>query len=154
MPSLSTPGEKVALQTWLVELVMTRANKGRKLPPKFWNDLKYRGRFRREIQGLNKGLKEYGQTAVIRATWNNFLDTFTDYQKFTFLLQCEMERLKRLSLPKDFSPVEIENIQPPPDLRIKTSNMASHQGGKKFKHSVFEKLANLENGDSNGQEES
>lgn len=143
VPSLSTPGEKVALTTWLIELVMTRRNKGRPLPPKFWNELKYRGQFRREIMALNKGIKEYGQTAVIRATYNNFLDTFTDYQQFTYLLQMEMERLKRLANPKDLTEVVMqEPTILPKDLRPEYFvSLPARQQGKK---SLFDRLKELE----------
>lgn len=139
VPSLSTPGEKVALTTWLIELVMTRRNKGHKLPPKFWNELKYRGQFRREIMALNKAIKEYGQQAVIRATYNNFLDTFTDYKEFTYLLQLEMERLKRLAAPKDLMEIKKSAAEIlPPDLREKTTQIKTPQ------KSLFKRLEELE----------
>lgn len=117
MDSICTPGMRVNIQTYLVELVMVRRNKGKLLPSKFWTELKWRGQFRREIMAINKAIKEYGKYCVIRAILNNFIDTLTDYQKFVYLVQLEMERLKRLGAPKDTRAVKPENLIVGPDLR-------------------------------------
>lgn len=132
--SITQPGAKVNIPTYLVELVMVRANKGKNLPPKFWNDLKWRGRFRREIMGVNKAIREYGLYCVIRAVVNNFIDTFTDYQKFIFVVQQELERLKRLAAAKDTSSIRSECQEVGEDLRdYKTTK----------KKGLFERLGEL-----------
>lgn len=135
MDSICTPGMRVNIQTYLVELVMVRKNKGKVLPAKFWTELKYRGQFRREIMAVNKAIKEYGKYCVIRAILNNFIDTLTDYQNFTYLVQLEMERLKRLAVPKDTREATVEKLEVGPDLR---------EGMKaKQKRGLFSRLGEL-----------
>lgn len=135
MDSICTPGMRVNIQTYLVELVMVRKNKGKLLPAKFWTELKYRGQFRREIMAVNKAIKEYGKYCVIRAILNNFIDTLTDYQNFTYLVQLEMERLKRLAVPKDTREAIEEKKIVGPDLR---------EGMKaKQKRGLFSRLGEL-----------
>lgn len=138
MDSICTPGMRVNIQTYLVELVMVRRNKGKVLPAKFWTELKWRGQFRREIMAVNKAIKEYGKYCVIRAISNNFIDTLTDYQTFVYLVQLEMERLKRLATPKDNRLVEPENLIVGPDLR-EGMRAATKRG-------LFNRLGELKNG--------
>lgn len=116
--SLSTPGTKQDCSNYLVELAFLRANKGTKLPPKFWQQQRYKWRYRREIQACRKFIKKYGEPFVLHvAIHNQALTTWTDFARVEFLLQQLQERRERLALPKDTSPVEQESVKVTKDVR-------------------------------------
>ena len=61
--SLSTPGTRQDCSNYLVELAFLKSNRGIRLPPKFWQQVKYKFRYRREIQACRKFIKKYGEGA-------------------------------------------------------------------------------------------
>ncbi len=135
-PSLTTPGHRMELKTWLVEIIMVRANKGVKLPAKFWSDSRWKWKFVNELKAVTKSIKRYGEGPIIRAVYSRHLTTFTSYGELEVALQAEDERAKRLKAPKDLTeskPIEIEQL---PDLR-------ENKPAKK-KAGLFDRLTDME----------
>lgn len=142
--SQTTPGHKMLPRSWVAELVMWRANRG-KLPPYFWRNQKWKWKYGQEVRAATKFVKKYGEDAVVRVVCaNKKLITLSSYGDIEFLLQQEEERLRRLSLPKDTTPLAEEVHEPLEDLREPRS--VSRKVG------LFEKLAMLEK-DNNGEKE-
>ena len=136
--STSTPGHKMFIRSWLAELVMTRANRGRPLKPYFWRDTRWKWRYTNEVKAASKFIKKYGEALVVRVVCDHKINTFTDYGNLEFLLQNEQARIDRLSIPKDLSKVENEDPGVVEDLREPRSFS--------IKKTLFERLAELENG--------
>jgi hypothetical protein len=131
--SISTPGKRVGIETRLIEIAITRRQRGQVPPPDFWKLNKYKWVFRKEIQAVKKFIKKYGAAAVIEVVSKNYLTSFTDYASMEFLLQAIEERQKRLNLPKDISNVKNFHKENKKDLR------GSGRRGTK-KTGLFEKL--------------
>jgi len=137
--SLSTPGSKQDCSNYLVELVFLRQNHGKRLAPKFWQQVKYKFRYKREIQACRRFIKKYGEPSVLYvAIHNKKLRSWTDFGHIEFLLQQRLESAKRRALPKDDSPVQTEEIKVDKDLRNYTP--------KEPKKGLFERLKELKNG--------
>lgn len=115
--SLSTPGKKQDLSNYLVELAFTRQNRGQKMPPNFWRLVKYKFRYRREIQACRKFIKKYGEAFVLYVALNNHITRWTDFGRIEFLLQKLQEKQEAIKSPKDFSPVEEESLKVKEDFR-------------------------------------
>ncbi len=137
--SLSTPGVKQELSNYLVELAFMRQNRGAKLKPYFWRDTKYKFRYRREIMACRKFVKKYGESFVLSIALANHIRTWTDFAKIEFLLQQKAESQMRKALPKDSTPIEDDFIKETEDLR-------DFSLAKPKKHSLFERLKELNNG--------
>lgn len=137
--SLSTPGLKQDCSNYLVELVFLRSNKGTRLPAKFWQEQRYKWRYRNEIQACRKFIKKYGEPAVLSiAMHNQNVTTWTDFAKIEFLLQQIEESRVRRALPKDTSDVIEETVKVEADHRDFTP-----RGPKK---GLFERLKELNDG--------
>ena len=137
--SLSTPGLRQDCSNYLVELVFLRANKGNKLPSKFWQQQRYKWRYRKEIQACRKFIKKYGEPSVLYiAIHNQSVTTWTDFGKVEFLLQKLEERRQRLALPKDTSLVKPESVKVTKDYRDFVPT--PRKGG------LFERLKELNSG--------
>lgn len=135
--SSTTPGHKMQLRSWLVELVMLRASGGR-LPPYFWKEQKWKWRYTNEIKAVSKFIKTYGELAVLNAVLNNReLSTFSSYGDIEFLLQKEDELVKKQLTPKDYT--EVKPLAPlsDEDYREPVSFVK--------KKSLFDRLRELEN---------
>jgi len=131
--SLSTPGTKQDCSNYLVELAFLRDNHGLRLPAKFWQQHRYKFRYRREIQACRKFIKKYGEPAVLLIAMANHITTWTDYAKVEFLLQQIKERKERLAEPKDMSSVKPEVVEDLEDLRVDRKQVPKPLG-------LFEKL--------------
>lgn len=141
--SLSTPGTKQDCSNYLVELAFLRQNHGKRLPPKFWQQTRYKFKYRREIQACRKFIKKYGESKVLYvATHNKDLRSWTDFGRVEFLLQQLSERDERRALPKDNTGVPTETVHVDVDLR--------NQRPRVQKKGLFDRLKELRN----GQEES
>ena len=138
--SLSTPGLKQDCSNYLVELVFLRANKGTRLPAKFWQLQRYKWRYGKEIQACRKFIKKYGEPAILNlAIENQRVTTWTDFAHLEFLLQKVEERRVRVSLPKDSSPVTKETVEVAEDFRDFTPAQS--------KKSLFDRLKELSDGE-------
>lgn len=116
--STSTPGHKMDLAAWLVELAMTRFNQGIRLPQRFWTDTRYKFKFGREIQAVRKFMKEFGEKRLLEISLREYITTYTDYAQMNVYLQKMREQTERLAAPKDTSEVKPEVIKNEgPDLR-------------------------------------
>lgn len=135
-PSTTTPGHRMELKTWLVELVMIRANKGIRLPAKFWSDSRWKWKFINELKAVTKHLKKYGEGPVIRIVYANPICSFSNYAELEFLLQAESDRQKRLAAPKDNSEVQLLQSSILEDFR--------EERPKVVKKNLFDKLSDLE----------
>ena len=134
--SLSTPGLKQDCSNYLVELVFLRSNKGARLPSKFWQQQRYKWRYRNEIQACRKFIKKFGEPAVLYVAMHyQDVITWRDFAKVEFLLQQLAERKARRALPKDISKVSKEAIKVTEDYRDFTP-----QAPKK---SLFDRLEEL-----------
>lgn len=137
--SLSTPGLKQDCSNYLVELVFLRSNKGTRLPAKFWQQQRYKWRYRNEIQACRKFIKKYGEPAVLYiALHDQSITTWRDFAKVEFLLQQIEESRTRRALPKDISPVEEESVKVSTDHRDFTPPAR--------KKNLFDRLKELNNG--------
>lgn len=134
--SLSTPGLRQELSNYLVELAFLRSNKLIRLPQKFWQLVKYKFRYRREIMACRKFIKKYGEATILFIAQNNYVISWTDYAKIEVLLQKYKESQDRLLLPKDFSSVPSSIKKRGVDLR-ESSSLPSKKG-------LFEKLEEIE----------
>ena len=85
--SLSTPGLKQDVSNYLTELAFLRSNRQIKLPPKFWQQTKYKFRYRREIQEVRKFIKKYGEARVLSVAISSYITTWTDYAQIEAALQ-------------------------------------------------------------------
>jgi len=92
--SLSTPGTRQDASNYLVELAFLRANHGIKLKPKFWQQTKYKFRYRREIQAVRKFIKKHGEAAVLSVAISNYIRTWTNYGQIEAQLQKIKERAR------------------------------------------------------------
>lgn len=136
--SLSTPGVRQDASNYLVELVFLRQNYGQRLPPKFWQQTKYKFRYRREIQACRKFIKKYGESVVLYiALHNPNISTWTDFGHIEFLLQQREEAKIRMAALKDNTPIEILSEKTDIDLR--------ENKGPKKKGGLFERLKELNN---------
>lgn len=135
--SLSTPNLKIDLSNYLVELAFLRSNRGIRLPAYYWRETKYKFRFKREIQAVRKFIKKYGESAVLKVSINNYIDSYTDYAKIEFLLQKIQEHKELLLKPKDISSVSKDFLPPKIDLR-------DNHESKKRNVGVFEKISEYE----------
>ena len=100
--SLSTPGLKQDLPTFLVELAFLRQNHGVRLTEYFWRQTQYKWRFGREIQGCRKFIKKYGDVATLKIAIENYIKSWCDYATLEVLFQKLFERAQRLSVEKNF----------------------------------------------------
>lgn len=140
--SLSTPGLKQDCSNYLVELVFLRSNKGTRLPSKFWQQQKYKWRYRNEIQACRKFIKKFGEPAVLSvAMHNQDVVTWTDFAKIEFIMQKIQESRTLRALPKDVSEVSKETVKVSEDHRDFSKPTP--------KKNLFERLKEL-----NGKEES
>ena len=137
--SLSTPGTKQDLSNYLVELAFLRTNHGIKMPPRFWRLAKYKFRYMREIKGVRKFIKEYGEPTVLHIALNNYITTWTKYDQLHVLAQKYKESIERRKSPKDTTPVLPENVSRGDDLRGQVNRRPRKRG-------LFEKIEELENG--------
>lgn len=135
--SLSTPGVRQELSNYLVELAFLRANKGVKLPQKFWQQPRYKFRYRREIMACRKFIKKYDEAIILFIAQNHYVTTWTDYAKLEFLFQEHAEKSRRRLLPKDHTSVEHKTETKGVDLRNSVS-LPKKKG-------LFEKLEEIEN---------
>ena len=117
--SQTTPGHRMQIRSWLAELVLWRANRGR-LPPYFWRNTKWKWKYTNEVKAASKFIKKYGEATVTKIVcFNKKLTTLTSYGELEFLLQAEEARLKRLAAPKDTTilideaPVVLEDLREP-----------------------------------------
>jgi hypothetical protein len=138
--SLSTPGNRQDLSNYLVELAFLRQNRGNPLPPKFWQQTRYKARYRREIMACRKFIKKYGEPFVLSVALKNYIRSWTDFARIEFLLQQKKESLERKASPKDSTPVEKEFSQESSDLR----DFDIPQTKTK---SLFERLKELQGGE-------
>jgi len=136
--SLSTPGTKQDASNYLVELAFLRSNHGAPLQPKFWQQSKYKFRYRREIQACRKFIKKYGEPSVIYVAMHNHIVSWADFAKVEFLLQQRSERAARLKEPKDISPTSVEQRETFADLRTKNFTPKIQKG-------LFQKLEEIIN---------
>ena len=136
--SLSTPGLKQDLSNYLVELAFLRSNRGIKMPPKFWQNPRHKFRYMREIKGVRKFIKDYGETVVLEIALAEYITTWTKYDNLHVLAQHRVAAEKRKSLPKDMTPVAPEKEQLGVDLRGQTTPRPRKRG-------LFEKIEELEN---------
>lgn len=134
--SLSTPGVKQDCSNYLVELAFLRANHGTKLTPRFWQQTKYKFRYRREIQACRKFIKKYGEPSVLYVAMHNHIITWTNYGNVEFLLQQRVEKFKRIAEAKDTSPVKSEDVISSIDLRENRIPVPKKMG-------LFEKLEEM-----------
>lgn len=103
-------------RSWIAELVMLRA--GGRLPPYFWRDTKWKWKYTHEVKAASKFIKAYGESTVVKIVIaNKKLTTLTSYGELEYLLQNEADRLRRLALPKDTSPLRDEVCVKGEDLR-------------------------------------
>lgn len=140
--SLSTPGTKQDCSNYLVELAFLRANHGAKLAPKFWQQSRYKFRYRREIQACRKFIKKYGEPSVLYVAMHNHVTTWTNYGNVEFLLQQRVEKFQRLAEAKDTAPVRRECVIPSIDLREKRTPAHKKKG-------LFERLEEIRNEEHN-----
>lgn len=138
--SLSTPGVRQELSNYLVELAFLRQNRGAKLKPYFWKDVKYKFRYRREIMACRKFIKKYGEPFVLSVAMSNYITTWTDFAKVEFLLQQKAESARRKQSPKDTSAVVN-------DFNRETEDLRDYTLPKPKKRSLFERLKELNNGE-------
>jgi hypothetical protein len=134
--SLTTPGHKMKLATWLAELAVVRSHPNITLPPRFWTDTRWKWKYGNEIKAINKHIKKYGEKLLLKAFVRSRLTTFTSYGDLEVLLQQQVEIDERINLPKDNSPCEEDKKQQLEDLRDKRATQT--KGG------LFAKLRELE----------
>lgn len=138
--SLSTPGARQDVSNYLTELAFFRSNRQIKLPPKFWQQTKYKFRYRREIQAVRKFIKKYGEGRVLSVAISNYIMTWTNYGSIEAKLQKIKEHEELRTSPKDFTPPTKEVFKSGPDLRAKHGIMKITKGNK----GLFQKLKELE----------
>ena len=102
---------------YLVELAFLKRNKGTRLPPKFWQQQRYKWAYRKEIQACRKFIKKYGEPSVLYIAMNNHITSWSDFAHIEFLLQKIAERSRRLATPKDTTPVTKETVKVASDHR-------------------------------------
>lgn len=139
--SLSTPGKRQDASNYLVELIFLRTNHGAPLPPSFWQQTRYKFRYRREIQAVRKFIKKYGEVDVLFVAISNYITTWTNYANIEAMLQRREERKKLKASAKDLTPVQKPESPHGPDLRAE-NNMCSPP----VKKSLFERLKELKDG--------
>ena len=116
--SLSTPGHKQDCSNYLVELVLLRQNKGKKLPEFFWREQRFKWRYKKEIQACRKFIKKYGEPAVLSAAIDNVdLSSWSDFARVEFILQKIEEGRRLRALPKDSTGVVVETVKVADDYR-------------------------------------
>lgn len=135
--SLSTPGIKQDLSNYLVELAFLRTNKGSRMPPKFWRLPRYKFRYMREIKGVRKFIKDYGEPIILDIALKNYITTWTKYDNLHVLAQRKVAAKERRTAPKDTSPVLQESVDMGNDLRGQINRRPRKKG-------LFEKLEELE----------
>lgn len=135
--SLSTPGLRQDLSNYLVELAFLRSNHGIRMPERFWRLPKYKFRYMREIKGVRKFIKDYGESVVLHIALNNYITTWAKYDNLHVLAQKRVASLERRASPKDLTPVLKESRELGPDLRGQTKSRPSKKG-------LFEKIEELE----------
>lgn len=138
--SLSSPGVKQDLSNYLTELAFLRQNHGNKLPPKFWQQTRYKFRYRKEIMAVRRFIKNYGEPAVLRIALANHIYSWTDFAKVEFLLQKDAEAKARAAEPKDTTSVGRDFIPEINDLRGHVASSSPRRG-------LFDRLKELENGE-------
>lgn len=137
-PSLTTPGARQDVSNYLVELAFLRENKGFPLPPKFWNEVKYKFRYKREIQACRRFIKTYGYEAILKIAKENYITTWTDFAQIEVMCQKIIAAQERLLLPKDKSAPTKDFTQTKEDYRG-TVNIQPKKG-------LFDRLSELDNG--------
>jgi hypothetical protein len=126
--SLSTPGLRVTLENYLVELAFLRSNYNQKLPEKFWQSTRHKYKYRREIQAVKKFLNKFGETDVLRAAIEHLkIVSWADYGKVEAILQTYAERRELRARPKDLTPVK-KRIKNSVDLRPKDDTVKKPKG--------------------------
>lgn len=108
------------------------------MPPRFWRLAKYKFRYMREIKGVRKFIKEYGEPTILHIALNNYITTWTKYDHIHVLAQKHVESIERRKLPKDTSPVVREDTSRGEDLRGRINRRLRKKG-------LFEKIEELEN---------
>jgi len=138
--SHSTPGHKMDLAAWLVELAMTRMNCGVRLPQRFWTDTRYKFRFGREIQAVRKFMKEFGEKRLLEISLKEYITTYTDYAQMNVFLQKMREQSERLAYPKDTSEVK------PEVTRVEGPDLRDSRPVIKKKLGLFDRIQEIQNG--------
>lgn len=134
--SNTTPGHKMQVRSWLVELVMMRANPGR-LFPYYWRDQRYKWIYTNEIKAVSKFIKTYGEPLVVSVTIDNReITSFSGYADVEYLLQKAAARQERLSAPKDTS----EHILPTGPVLADVRDVTVSNK----RHGLFDRLKQLE----------
>tara|TARA_R100001244_G_scaffold114566_1_gene84908 strand:+ start:559 stop:1008 length:450 start_codon:yes stop_codon:yes gene_type:complete len=135
--SLSTPGLRQDLSNYLVELAFLKDNRGIRLPAKFWQNPRYKFRYMREIKGVRKFIKDYGEPIVLEIALKNHITTWTKYDNLHVMAQKIKVRGERRLAPKDTSQVAQEIESKGIDLRDKKVNRPRKKG-------LFEMILELE----------
>ena len=135
--SLSTPGVKQDLSNYLVELAFLRSNRGVKMPPKFWQNPQHKFRYMREIKGVRKFIKDYGESIVLEIALAEYITTWTKYDILHVLAQHRVAARERMKMPKDLTPVVKLDEQPGTDLRGRVNRRPRKKG-------LFEMIEELE----------
>lgn len=139
--SLSTPGIRQDLSNYLVELAFLRSNHGNRMPQKFWRNPKYKFRYMREIKGVRKFIKDYGEPVVLHIALNNYITTWAKYDNLHVLAQKRVASLERSRAVKDLTPVISESRSLGSDLRGQIVRRPRKKG-------LFEKIEELENAEN------
>ncbi len=114
---------------------MTRAYPGQ-LSPYFWREQKWKWIYANEVKAVTKFLKKYGDGAVAKTLIDNRqIKSVAKYAELEYMLQNEAERLVRLAVPKDNSPIEVSEKEDLPDLRDFTT---------RTRKGLFERISELE----------
>ena len=135
--SLSTPGLRQDLSNYLVELAFLRSNHGQRMPEKFWRIPKYKFRYMREIKGVRKFIKDYGEPIVLHIALGNYITTWTKYDNLHVLAQKRVASKERQRAIKDLTPVLSQSRKLGTDLRGQTVRRPRKKG-------LFEKIEELE----------
>ena len=106
--------------------------------PKFWRLPKYKFRYMREIKGVRKFIKDYGEPIVLHIALNNYITSWAKYDILHVLAQKRVASIERSCGVKDLSPVVSEERSLGSDLRGQTVRRPRKKG-------LFEKIEELEN---------
>jgi len=130
--SRTTPNHKMQVRSWLAELVMLRSLGS--LPAFFWRDRRWKGKHTSEVRAVSKFIKSSNESTLIKIAENRDVVTWTDYAFVQFLLQQELDKMRRFMLPKDRTPVE--------EIVTEFEDLREEKFGRK-KKSLFEQIDNL-----------
>lgn len=130
--SLTTPDHKMAIKSYLAELVMVRQYSF-SLPPYFWRYNKWKWEYTRTVQAIGKFIKNYGIDNVAKVIKANYISKI-DYGNMEYLLQSELERQNRILKPKDISGVRAEvhssceDVREPRPLPVRKKGLFERMG--------------------------